>query len=184
MYLVSIYFDEITEKKIRSLIEKVADKTGNTFMIDGDVPPHITVCAFYTKHEEEAIHILGNCVASLQQSELQFVSVGTFLPYVIYLAPVLDKGLLNVSLATYMDFSKIEDCSMSKYYRPFQWMPHVTIGKKLSKEELGVAFEVLQNQFVPFQGMVTKIGIAKTNPYEDLAIFELENHNKSVLKSK
>lgn len=173
MYLISLYFDEKTEKKIQKLINQVADKTGNTFMTDGNVPPHITVCEFDTKREEEAIQYLKQCAEGLEQMQIQFVSVGTFLPYVIYLAPVLDKELLNISLATYMDISKIEDCSMSKYYRPFQWMPHATIGKKLSKEEMRVAFKVLQNQFGPFTGTITKIGLAKTNPYEDIAVFEL-----------
>lgn len=53
MYLVSIYFDEKTNKTIQGLIDKVARKTGNNFMIAGKVPPHITVSAFETKHEEE-----------------------------------------------------------------------------------------------------------------------------------
>ncbi len=173
MYLVSLYFDEKTEQKIQSFIHQVADKTGNTFMTDGNVPPHITVCEFETKQEEDVIKFLEKGVASLKQMEVQFVSVGTFLPYVIYLAPVLDKELLNISLATYMDISKIEDSSLSKFYRPFQWMPHATIGKKLSPEEMRTAFAVLQNQFGPFKGTVTKIGLAKTNPYRDIAVFEL-----------
>ena len=173
MYLVSLYFDEKTEQKIQLFINQVADKTGNTFMTDGKVPPHITVCEFDTKKEEDAIKLLKNSMTSLRQIEVQFVSVGTFLPYVIYLAPVLDQELLNVSLATNLEISKIEDCSISKLYRPFQWMPHATIGKKLSPDEMRLAFEVLQNQFGPFKGTVTKIGLAKTNPYRDIAVFEL-----------
>ena len=173
MYLVSLYFDEKTEEKIQSFINQVAEKTGNTFMVDGKVPPHMTVYEFATQEEEKAIEYLKNAVANLKQMEVQFVSVGTFLPYVIFLAPVLDKELFNTSLATYLNLSKIENCSISKYYQPFQWMPHATIGKKLSSEEMKIAFEVLQNQFSPFKGTVTKIGLAKTNPYRDIAVFEL-----------
>jgi 2'-5' RNA ligase len=173
MYLVSLYFDEKTEERIQVLINQVAEKTGNTFMVDGKVPPHMTVCEFSTKEEEKAIECLKKAVSFLRQMEVQFVSVGTFLPYVIFLAPVLDKELLNISLVTYLEISKMEDCSMSKYYQPFQWMPHATIGKKLSSEEMRTAFEVLQNQFGPFKGTITKIGLAKTNPYQDIAVFEL-----------
>ena len=43
MYLVSVYFDEKTDRKIRGYIEKIAEKTGNGFMVDNHVPPHITV---------------------------------------------------------------------------------------------------------------------------------------------
>ena len=55
MYLVSLYFDEKTEEKIQSFINQVAEKTGNTFMVDGKVPPHMTVCEFATQEEEKAI---------------------------------------------------------------------------------------------------------------------------------
>ena len=39
MYLVSIYFDENTNKKLQQYINKVAEQTGNTFMLDEKVPP-------------------------------------------------------------------------------------------------------------------------------------------------
>lgn len=45
MYLVSIYFDEKTDVKLRNLIDKVARETENTFMPDNNVPPHITIAA-------------------------------------------------------------------------------------------------------------------------------------------
>lgn len=173
MYLVSLYFDEKTERRVNSLIEQVARKTGNSFMTDGHVPPHITVCEFESQRKDEAIACLRHCAASLNRAEIQFVSVGTFFPYVIYLAPLLDKNLLEYSEVVCSECAGITDSIMSRFYRPFQWMPHATIGKKLSKEEMRVAFEVLQNQFAPFQGSVTRIGLAKTNPYEDLAVFEL-----------
>lgn len=174
MYLVSLYFDENTNQKIQSLIHQVANKTGNFYMTEGNVPPHITVCQFDTKQEKEAVRLLEKCVDTLQQLEVQFVSVGTFLPYVIYLAPVLGKELLHVSLNTYMDVAGKVATSTSQYYQPFQWMPHTTIGKTLSQEEMKKAFEVLQNQFAPFKGKITKIGLAKTNPYQDIAVFELK----------
>ena len=56
---------------------------------------------------------------------------------------------------------------------PFNWIPHTTIGKKLSKEEMKIAFDVLQNSFGMFSGRVVKIGVAKTNPYEDIFSQEL-----------
>ena len=39
MYLVSLYFDEKTNRRLKNYIEQVADKTGNTFMVDRNVPP-------------------------------------------------------------------------------------------------------------------------------------------------
>ena len=41
MYLISLYFDEGTNKKIQLYMEQIAQRTGNMAMIDGKVPPHI-----------------------------------------------------------------------------------------------------------------------------------------------
>lgn len=174
MYLISIYFDEKTNYKIEQLIRKVADKSGNTFMIDGKVPPHITVSAFETKKEEEAITRLKACTDNLIQGNLQWVSVGAFLPHVIYIAPALNEYLHGMSEDIYTSLTEMEETIVSKCYRPFQWLPHTTIGKTLSKEEMKAAFEVMQEQFTVFEGTVTKIGLAKTNPYEELALFTLK----------
>ncbi len=40
------------------------------------------------------------------------------------------------------------------------------------------AFETMQKQFDVFSGTVTKIGLAKTNPHRDIAVFELKQKLK------
>lgn len=172
MYLVSIYFDDKTNERIQQYINQVAKRTGNLFMVEGKVPPHITVSAFHAKSEEQAIELFYKVVEGLKGGSVQWVSVGVFLPYVIYLAPVLDEYLHGMSARVYEELSMVEGIQIRPCYKPFQWMPHTTIGKKLSKEEMRIAFEVLQGQFGVFKGQVVKIGLAKTNPYEDLAVFE------------
>lgn len=87
---------------------------------------------------------------------------------------MLDEYLHGISTTVYNSLLNIEDISISKYYRPFQWLPHTTVGKKLLQKEMQIAFETLQKQFTPFVGSITKIGLAKTNPYRDIAVFELE----------
>ena len=175
MYLISIYFDDETNKKIQNYINAVAKHTGNTYMLEGKVPPHITISSMEAKgeKEKEIILQLEKCVKQLEQGKLQWVSVGIFLPYVIYLAPVLNEYLHKISSTVYESMGDIDDIMIGKYYRPFQWLPHTTIGKKLSQEEMRKAFEVMQNQFTPFSGTVTKIGLARTNPYRDIVTFEL-----------
>lgn len=174
MYLVSIYFDEKTNKKIQRYINQVAEKTGNHFMIDGNVPPHITVSAFETQDEKVAIDVLGRVVEKLQKGSLTWASVGQFFPYVMFLQPVLNEYLHEMSCMIYDELCVLESVSVSSHYQPFQWLPHATIAKKLSKEEMQVAFEVLQNGFGMFEGEVVKIGLAKPNPHRDIATWELK----------
>lgn len=173
MYLVSIYFDENTNKKLQQYINKVAEQTGNTFMLDENVPPHITISAFETLDESGTIDILDRTVLNLNRGSLEWVSIGSFSPYVIFLSPVLNEYLHNLSALVYEELTKISGIKISPYYQPFHWFPHSTIGKKLSKEEMKVAFDVLQNSFSTFEGTVVRIGLAKPNPHRDIASWDL-----------
>ena len=173
MYLVSIYFDEKTNRRIQQYVDKVAEKTGNTFMLDWNVPPHITISAFETQNEKWAIEAMGRAVEKLTQGNLEWVSVGQFFPYVIFLVPVLNRYLHDICLYVNQELSQVDSIKISSYYQTFQWLPHTTIAKKLSKDEMRIAFEVLQDSFGMFEGEVVKIGLAKPTPHRDIATWEL-----------
>ncbi|MBQ5676193.1 MAG: 2'-5' RNA ligase family protein [Lachnospiraceae bacterium] len=174
MYLISIYFDEKANATISRYIHHVAKESGNLFMEENQVPPHITISAFEAQDEGGVIQELEQLVSNWKQGKIQYVSVGAFLPYVLYITPVLNGYLHHMTQSIYETFSEKEGVKLSKYYRPFQWLPHTTIGKKLSKEEMQKAFEVMQKQFAVFDAMVVKIGLAKTNPHRDIWTHELE----------
>ena len=197
MYLISVYFDDESNRKLQQLINHVAEKTGNSFMSDNHVPPHMTVASIETKHEDEVLACLeqlvvegsfeiGRCEqkTSLRMActldeleekceEVQWVSVGSFVPQVLYVQPVLNEYLHQMSCVLTEELGKIPETILSPYYQPFSWLPHCTIAKQLSKEQMLHGYEVLQNQFAPFSGRVTKIGIAKTNPHRDIRVWEI-----------
>ncbi len=220
MYLVSIYFDEKTTSRIQGYITQVAKRSGNPFMIEKNVPPHLTISAFETRSEDQVISLFEETRDMFQSGEIIWCSVGAFFPNVLYLSPVLNTYLQELSEKVYKELLRIADARVHKCYRPMQWVPHATIGKKLSKEEMLAAFQVLQEQFgvfssrvvharvhkcyrpmqwVPhatigkklskeemlaafqvlqeqfgvFSSRVVQIGLAKTNPYEELWNLEL-----------
>ncbi|MBQ4068336.1 MAG: 2'-5' RNA ligase family protein [Lachnospiraceae bacterium] len=173
MYLISIYFDDITNKKIQGMINRLADVTENTFMIDEKIPPHITLLEFETKDENEAIRIFEENANAFAQGEVLLVSIGTFKRNVIYVEPVLNKYLHNLSLETFEMFSQVKNIIFSPYYHPFSWIPHLSLGKHLTEGQLVKAFKKLINEFSPCSAKVTKISISKTNPHRDLKILDL-----------
>ena len=93
MYLISLYFDEGTNKKIQLYMEQIAQRTGNMAMIDGKVPPHITLSAFDMVEEEKAIAGFTAMEQEFEKGQIFWCSVGMFLPYTIYLSPVLNAYL-------------------------------------------------------------------------------------------
>ena len=173
MYLISVYFDETTEKRINGYMKQIEKATGNTLMTQGNIPPHITVAAFQTESEDDAREIFLRKKEELESGKIQWVSVGSFLPGVIYITPVLNEYLHHLVETYYKEITGREGVKIDHRYMPFSWLPHSTLAKHLSKEQLTIAFEVMQKQFVPLEGKVTKICLSKTNPYEDLEIVDL-----------
>ncbi|MBQ7067214.1 MAG: 2'-5' RNA ligase family protein [Lachnospiraceae bacterium] len=173
MYQISIYFNKIANSMITYYINHVAVVSGNSFMIDNQVPPHITLSSFNTKDEAAVISALEEASKNWQQGKIKYVTTGTFFPFVLYIAPVLNEYLHGLSVDIYNALEPIEGIEIYKYYKPFQWIPHTTIGKTLSQEEMQKAFRLMQTDFNVFDAKVVKIGLAKTNPYRDIWEYEL-----------
>ena len=176
MYLVCIYFDRETQDRLKLLMQHVAKVTGNQFMLDNQVSPHITVASVETKHEEELIARIESIANDLDQGEVKFVSAGTFSTKVVFVQPVLNEYLHQLSVVLNKELEQMDETILSPYYQPFSWLPHCTIGKQLSKEEMQKALFELLAYFTPIDGYVTRIGIAKTNPHKDIKIWDLFWH--------
>ncbi len=168
MYLISLYFDEQTNKKIQYYINKIAEQTGNTFMTDNRVPPHLTISSIEARSGELLVSHMDSLRDYLKQGTIQMVSVGALFPYVLYMTPVLNEYLLEMSEKIYNTYRHIPEVSVSRFYQPMQWLPHVTLGKTLTKEQMQIAFQIMQESFAPFDAKIAKIGLAKTNPHEDI----------------
>lgn len=175
MYLISVYFDDKSNKIISNYINKIAQKTGNTFMTDNDVPPHLTIMSVEAREEKKLTEVMEQLERSLTKGQIQLVSVGVLLPYVLYAAPVLNLYLEDMIEQVHDMVKHIPEVRMSRYYQPMKWLPHITLGKKLSKEQMQEAFSVMQELFAPMEVTVAEIGLAKTNPHQDLIRVELND---------
>ena len=91
MYLISLYFDEKTDNRISQYIQQVAKASGNTYMLDGNVPPHMTISAFETREEEQVVAALEGEISKMKTGTVQWASVGQFFPYVLFISPVLNE---------------------------------------------------------------------------------------------
>ena len=80
MYLVSIYFDEKTTSRIQGYITQVAKRSGNPFMIEKNVPPHLTISAFETRSEDQVISLFEETRDMFQSGESNLVFSGSVFP--------------------------------------------------------------------------------------------------------
>ena len=179
MAFISAYFDENTNKILKHLQQRIADKTGNDFMIRNNVMPHLTISAIEARNVDVLIPAFEKvCRERLQpldekgvvniNNTINIVSVGQLFPRVIYAAPVLNEYMMNLSISIYNEFATIPETNISKFYQPYSWMPHITLGKCLDKEQMRQAFAVLQDLFMPIDGQIAKIGLSTVNPYREV----------------
>nr|MBQ8252020.1 2'-5' RNA ligase family protein [Lachnospiraceae bacterium] len=117
---------------------------------------------------EEMVQLLGEVIAKQPKGQLQWVSAGAFFPQVLYLAPVLNEYLQQLTEQVYAVLSGQPDTKIQACYRPFSWFPHTTVAKKLSAEQMQAAYAVLQKEFSPFEGQVVRIGLSETTPKREM----------------
>jgi len=111
MYLISAYFDEHTTRQLQRFIDAVAQNTGNTYMIDNNVPPHLTISSFETRNPQNLCDDFVK-LSELESHDINIFSVGEFLPYVIYVTPVLDLHLQQTAEKVYNILAVREDVSI------------------------------------------------------------------------
>lgn len=175
MYLISAYFDDQSNKVLNRYIKQIAEKSGNQFMISHQVPPHMTISQIEARSEDILISHFYELQDELCRGNIEIASVGMMMPYVIYAMPVFNQYLQDLATEVYCTFNQIDETKISKYYKPMSWIPHITLGKTLTKEQMLDAVRVLQDGFVPMVAEITEIGLARVNPHEDIVRFRLKN---------
>lgn len=174
MYLISAYFDENTNRILQQYIDDIAAASGNRFMVDNHVPPHLTLSAIEAKSVDVLVPAFENLRGKITTGEIEIVTIGQIMPKVIYAAPYLNSYLNELSNEVFNAFVDIPETTISKYYKPLSWLPHITLGKTLTTSQMQEAFKVTQD-FKPFTGQIVKIGLAKVNPHEDVSQIILVN---------
>jgi 2'-5' RNA ligase len=173
MYLISAYFDDNTNRLLQVYIDRIAKATGNNFMTDNHVPPHLTLLAIEARDVKTLALGFESLEGKLNATSIHIVTMGQMLPYVMYVAPVLDSALFGLQNTVTDAFKTIPETTISKYYLPYSWFPHITLAKKLQKDQMQTAFCVMQERFQPIKGAITKIGLAKVNPHKDICMYHL-----------
>ena len=173
MYLVSLYFDGITEGVINRQIERIAEKSGNYYMLEHMIPPHLTIASCKSIDQGKLLEKLDMVMQMQKAGEINWVAPGSFLPHVLFLTPVLNRYLQDFCIACNDVPQDLQEEPEQNRYQPYTWLPHTTVARTLSDEQMIKGFRVLQANFRPFCGRVIKAGLAQSNPYHDIKTWRL-----------
>mgnify|MGYP007124818164 CR=1 FL=1 len=79
------------------------------------------------------------------------------------------QGILKI----YQTFDEYVSISPKNRYLPYHFVPHVSISRKLNEQQTNQAFKILNHYFEPFYGKVIQVALVKTNPYQEIKIWNL-----------
>ena len=177
-YAIVLYFDDTANKIIGNMIERTAALSSNNYMLDINIPPHITLGCFFSDEQSDLLEKVESFSKSVTPFEVTFHSIGAFEPYVLFVSPVKDECLtqLNTSLNESLlnDYKPAENAN----YLPDRWMPHCSLAVRLNKEQFSNAKAIEAETAFPFTAQVTKIVLAKCNPYNEVAIWDISKIRK------
>lgn len=172
MFLISAFFDPMTHRILQNLINGVADITGNTFMSDNAVPPHVTLCQVQTRNRQQELvaamkameQELRTVIAEAPHQPVQLVSCGDGIPNVVFAKVMLTKEFRNLVELVHEKVSMVPEVRVSPHYLPEAIFPHVTLGKTLSLTQQKTAMAYLQDQFNGLSGHITEIALTCGKP--------------------
>jgi hypothetical protein len=173
-YAILFYFDEVNEVKINSIISKIAKESGNKYMIDNNIPPHISILLFqYDKTIDTIINIIENNKSNFNKTVLKIASIGIFIPNVLFLSPIVDTHLMEANKNIIKIINQNEEIIMDKNYMENDWVPHISLGVKLNEDELIKGLKILVKDFTYMDIKINRMGLAECNPFKVLKVWEL-----------
>lgn len=173
-YAIVLYFDTATEEIFTQIIKAIANSVHNqnaSYMLEHKIPPHITVSFFHADDIDEVVCVLNDSHLGFTAGDIFWGTLGTFVPNVLFAAPVLNEYLLNT--CTTINKLLKNRVNLHRFYLPYQWVPHTTLATKLNQDELIMAFDIASKHFTSFGGKSNRIALVECNPYKEVRTWDL-----------
>ncbi|MCQ2574129.1 MAG: 2'-5' RNA ligase family protein [Treponema sp.] len=176
MFLISAFFDPLTNRTLQNLINGIADVTGNQFMLEFKVPPHLTFLQIQTRTGQEQLEqAVENLEGKLKPVPLTFASCGDGIPNVVFAKVRMTDELKAQINLVYEEIIKIPDIKINPHYLPENIFPHVTLGKTLNREQQAAAMDYVNKNFSMFSGTIASAALTCGKPPYPLVNFPVFN---------
>jgi 2'-5' RNA ligase len=172
-YAIVLYFDDATNKIIGNMIERTATLSGNSYMLDINIPPHVTLGCFLSDEQSDLLEKVKSFAKSVTPFKMIFNTIGAFEPYVLFASPVKDECLTQMNNALHKLLLNDYEPAENANYLPDRWMPHCSLAVRLDAEQFAKAKAIESEIDLPFTARVTKIALAKCNPYNVMATWNI-----------
>jgi len=172
-YAVVLYLDHETESYFNNIIQSIANNGVSSYMIKKEIIPHITIADFHTEKIDSIVTVLENNISDFMVGDVIWASLGSFVPHVLYAAPVMNEYLLNACININRLIKPLAPHCGYGQYLPFQWVPHTTLASRLDNDSLSDAFNLAIQKFSAVKGKCIKLSLIQCSPVKEIKAWNL-----------
>ena len=155
------------------MIERTTALSGNSYMLDINIPPHVTLGCFFSDEQSDLLEKVGAFAKNITPFEVTFDAIGAFEPYVLFASPIKDAYLAELNNSLHELLLDNYEPAENANYLPSKWMPHCSLAVRLDAKQFAKAKAIEAEIDLPFTARVTKIALAKCNPYNEVATWNI-----------
>ena len=194
-YAMSLLPDQEAAAQIKAAVKALADNCGNSFMVEHDVPPHLTLGVFHARESDLARlqelfrDFAQKALADLEHSaaqkfwttkndsalSLEFFGADNFLDKVIFLslgsAQVARKKnpeLFGLNAALHDIIGGRFEPGDNRNYIPANWHPHIALAVKMNAAQFKKGFDFAQSLCLPKRAGFVALSLALCKPYKEI----------------
>lgn len=169
-YAVSLHFTPDVNKIITSAVNAIAEVTGNHFITENKIPPHVTIGAFHATKEDEAKLILKvDDFSKGQKADIvRFTEIGNFNSKVLFLKPEKDGFLSQINAEIHATLLPEFEKAENGYYLPEIWFPHTTLATRLNQSQFEKASKIAEHIQLPLETEINEIAVYQCSPFAKL----------------
>ena len=160
-------------------MREIAAATGNNYMLDNSVPPHLSLGLFHAEEEKtgKMVKLFEQFAKGLKSEggnlSLNFTGPDNFADKVIFLSVSRDEPLMKLNRDQHQLFLPHFEAGDNRNYLPENWVPHIALAVKLAGQQFEKGFEVAKNFPLPKSAKITSATLARCNPYNEIVKISL-----------
>ncbi len=173
-FSIELHFDEKSNFIIRNMWRKLRERGISDYMDKHGVFPHISLAVFNDIDILEMEKRIEKVIKNQGVFSIKMSNLGSFPSNegVLFVSPNFSDTLINLHKKLHEALKDIEE--KWEYYLPDFWIPHCTLGMNIPKLELQNAFDVIKEDFKPFDVKVETIQLVEFDPVKLVKTFKFQ----------
>ena len=181
-YSVGLYFDRLTETKIRAIWKEMAEAGVSDYLHQSANRPHFTLAIFTEIDLPKAKQALAEIAAAYPPLPVVFSYLGCFpaLKPDLFLGPTTTQSILTFHQTVNRRFTGLGQYPDFNYYLPGHWVPHCALAMGIEPQKVNAGLDIARSQLtLPFTALIEEIGLIEFKPVRHLCNYPLGGYMKS-----